>query len=69
MRRTCLTAAAAVVLSSLVGGCGLQLQPTPPPQFDMVDFGGTGDLMTKCMQYASQSYCERQIWGGDGGFH
>jgi hypothetical protein len=59
---------AALLLTSHLAGCGLQLQPTPPPQFDYVDFGGTGDLMSKCMQYASQSYCERQIWGGDGGF-
>jgi hypothetical protein len=58
--------AAVLMLLPLLAGCGLQ--PTPPPQFDYADFGGTGDLMSKCMQYASQWYCERQIWGGDGGF-
>ena len=29
------------------------------------DYGGTGDLMARCMQYASESHCEREIWGGD----
>ena len=28
------------------------------------DYSGTGDLMARCMQYASQSYCEHEIWGG-----
>ena len=65
MVRACAIVVAALMLSP-VGGCGLQ--PTPPPQFDYADFGGTGDLMTKCMQYASQWYCERQIWGGRGRF-
>ncbi len=65
MRKTSAIAAALLMLS-LVGGC--VLEPTPPPQFDIVDFSGTGDLMSKCMQYASQWYCERQIWGGGGRF-
>lgn len=51
----------------LLAGCSLQ--PSPPPAFDYVDFGGTGDLMARCMQYGSQSYCERQIWGGGNGRH
>ncbi|MFO1152597.1 MAG: hypothetical protein U1E42_02870 [Rhodospirillales bacterium] len=46
----------------LLAGCGLQ--PDPPPSFPVTAFGGTGDLMTRCMQFASQSYCEEQVWGG-----
>lgn len=56
--------AVASLLSFRLVACSWQ--PAPPPQFDYADFGGTGDLMTKCMQYGSQSYCERQIWGGGG---
>jgi hypothetical protein len=47
----------------LVAGCGLQSDP--PPSFPITDFGGTGDLMARCMQYASESYCEREVWGGN----
>jgi hypothetical protein len=47
----------------LVTACGLR--PDPPPSFPVSAFGGTGDLMARCMQYASQSYCEQDIWGGD----
>ena len=46
-----------------ISGCGLQ--PDPPPQFSQSDFNGTGDKMAACMQFASQSYCEREIWGGN----
>lgn len=46
----------------LAAGC--QFTPDPPPEFDKSDFSGTGDLMARCMQFASQSYCEQQIWGG-----
>lgn len=28
-------------------------------------YGGTGDVMARCMQYASESYCQREIWGGN----
>jgi hypothetical protein len=51
-----------LVLSLTIAGCGLT--PDPPQQVDRSDYSGTGDLMAKCMQYASQSYCEREIWGG-----
>ena len=61
------TACLAVAWLAMLPLAGCTWQPTPPPQFDYADFGGTGDLMTKCMQYGSQSYCERQIWGGDHG--
>jgi hypothetical protein len=44
-------------------GCGLQ--PDPPPTFDRSDFSGTGDKMAACMAFASQSYCQREIWGGN----
>ncbi|MFO1128873.1 MAG: hypothetical protein U1E66_10650 [Rhodospirillales bacterium] len=55
-----LAAAAGAIL--VLAGCGLQ--PDPPPSFPITAFGGTGDLMSKCMAYASESYCEQQIWGG-----
>jgi hypothetical protein len=38
---------------------------SPPPQIPQSAYSGTGDLMAQCMQYASQSYCEREIWGGN----
>ena len=41
-----------------------QLTPDPPPQIDKSAYSGTGDLMARCMQYASESYCEREVWGG-----
>lgn len=53
--------ALAIVLAA--AGCGLQ--PDPPPQFNQADFSGTGDKMAACMKFASQSYCEREIWGGN----
>lgn len=46
----------------LVAGCGLR--PDPPPQLPITAFSGNGDLMSKCMAYASQSYCELEILGG-----
>lgn len=52
-----------VAFSLMLAGCGLH--PDPPPSFPVTAFGGTGDLMARCMQYASQSYCEQSIWGGD----
>ena len=51
-----------LLVSLTISGCGLT--PDPPPQIDQSAYSGTGDLMAKCMQYASQSYCEQQIWGG-----
>ncbi len=53
--------ALAVVLAT--AACGLQ--PDPPPQFNQADFSGTGDKMAACMKFASESYCEREIWGGN----
>lgn len=47
----------------LAGACGLQ--PDPPPSVPREAFGGTGDLMARCMAYASQSYCEAETWGGN----
>lgn len=52
----------AMLLAAVVAGCGLK--PDPPPQFAPSDFSGMGTEMAKCMQYASQSYCEQAIWGG-----
>jgi hypothetical protein len=44
-------------------GCGSN--SGAPPQVPQSAYSGTGDLMTQCMQYASESYCEREIWGGN----
>ncbi len=44
-------------------GCGLK--PDPPPEIPASAYGGTGAEMAKCMQFASESYCEQQTWGGD----
>jgi hypothetical protein len=49
----------------LVGTAACELQPDPPPTFYRSDFSGTGDKMAECMAFASQSYCEREIWGGN----
>lgn len=49
----------------LVATAGCGLQPDPPPAFDRSDFSGTGDKMAECMRFGSQSYCEREIWGGN----
>ncbi|MBK8176731.1 MAG: hypothetical protein IPK66_16190 [Rhodospirillales bacterium] len=51
-----------VLPAVLVAACGLQ--PDPPPQFDSTDFAGTGKEMARCMEFASQSTCENEIWGG-----
>jgi hypothetical protein len=51
-----------VLLLGAAAGCGLQR--TPPPDFPIQAYGGTGDRMAECMRYASESYCEREIWGG-----
>jgi hypothetical protein len=45
-------------------GCGSDAS-APPPQIQTSEYSGTGDLMARCMQYASESHCEREIWGGD----
>ena len=57
------TLASGLVIFIVVSGCGVKQDP--PPQFSRSAFSGTGDLMAECMQYASQSYCEREIWGGN----
>jgi hypothetical protein len=51
------------LMLAAIAGC--VLQPDPPPTFDRSDFSGTGDKMAACMTFASQSYCEREIWGGN----
>ena len=55
--------AAAAGALLLLAACGLR--PDPPPSLPVTVYGGTGDLMARCMQYASESYCEREIWGGN----
>ena len=60
--RTVFPLAAALGAILLLTGC--TLRPDPPPSFPVTAFGGTGDLMARCMQFASQSYCEEQVWGG-----
>lgn len=47
----------------LVAACGLR--PDPPLSLPVTAYSGTGDLMARCMQYGSESYCEREIWGGN----
>jgi hypothetical protein len=41
------------------------LQPDPPPDVLLSAYGGMGDRMGKCMQYASESVCLRQTWGSE----
>ena len=63
IHRLSLRASALGIVVLTAAGCGLQ--PDPPPQFNRADFSGTGDKMAACMQFASESYCEREIWGGN----
>ncbi len=58
-----LTMASCAGLLLLAAGCALQ--PDPPPELPPSAYGGTGAEMAKCMQYASEAYCERQSWGGN----
>jgi hypothetical protein len=57
-----MTRIALAVAAVLLVGCGIE--PDPPPHFKASDFGGTGYEMARCMQFASQSACEQEIWGG-----
>lgn len=59
----------AFVLAALLALAGCGLKPDPPPEFPPSAFGGMGTEMAKCMQYASEDYCLRQTWGGDGDGH
>jgi hypothetical protein len=52
------------ILVTIVALAGCALQPDAPRQLAPSEFSGTGSAMAKCMQYASQSYCEDEIWGG-----
>lgn len=51
----------AAVLVMGVAACGSESKQRP---IQKSDYGGTGDLMARCMQHASESYCEREVWGG-----
>lgn len=51
-----------VVAGALAAACAMQ--PDPPPSIPPSAYGGMGAEMAKCMQYASESYCYRQIMGG-----
>jgi hypothetical protein len=53
----------ALFLLAAASGCGATL--SAPPEIPKYAYSGTGDLMAQCMQYASESYCEREIWGGN----
>lgn len=51
----------AAVLVIVAAACGAESKQRP---IQKSDYGGTGDLMARCMQHASESYCEREVWGG-----
>ncbi len=53
----------AVLVLMLLTACGIHADP--PPSIPITAYSGSGDLMAKCMQYASESYCEREILGGN----
>ena len=55
---------AVIALFLLVSAIGCSANSNAPPQIPHSAYSGTGDLMAQCMQYASESYCEREIWGG-----
>lgn len=57
-------AAPAFALAVLLALAGCGLQPDPPPEVSPSAYGGMGAEMAKCMQYASESYCLQEIWGG-----
>jgi hypothetical protein len=56
-------AGALLIFATILAGCGIQ--PDPPPDIPLSAYGGMGDVMAKCMQYASESYCYRNTWGSD----
>jgi len=56
-------AGALLIVATVLAGCGIQ--PDPPPDIPLSAYGGMGDVMAKCMQYASESYCYRNTWGSD----
>lgn len=51
----------AAMLVMAVAACASE---SKQPPIQKSDYSGTGDLMARCMQHASESYCEREIWGG-----
>lgn len=53
----------AIMIAAPLAGCSLQ--PDPPPQVQLSAYGGMGDRMGQCLQYASESACLKQTWGGD----
>ncbi len=53
----------AVPVVLLLAACGLHADP--PPSIPITAYSGSGDVMARCMQYASESYCEREILGGN----
>ena len=60
MKTLAIVASAGLLL--VAAGCGLK--PDPPPDIPPSAYGGMGAEMAKCMQYASESACQAQIWGG-----
>ena len=53
----------ALLVLAPAAACGSNAEQ--PRQILKSDYSGTGDLMAHCMRYASESYCEREVWGGD----
>jgi hypothetical protein len=62
MRRVAI-GAGMLLLLAVAGGCS-GVEGSSATQLPRSAYSGTGDLMAACMQYRSESYCERQIWGG-----
>jgi hypothetical protein len=54
-----------IVVFVLAAASGCSANSSIPPQIPQSAYSGTGDLMAHCMQYASESYCEREVWGGN----
>jgi hypothetical protein len=54
-----------MVVFVLATASGCSANSSNPPQLPQSAYSGTGDLMAQCMQFASESYCEREIWGGN----
>ena len=55
----------AVILLAATPLAACTLEPDPRPEVPLAAYGGMGDRMGQCMEYASESTCLKQTWGGD----